>query len=457
MKNPATGKLQLDLLGEPTEIRYGMDADAALSAQIGLYPDEALQAWVAELGAELAAASERPHLPWTFRVLDDETVNAFAVPGGHVYVTRGLLAHLQHTDELVAVLGHEVGHVAARHSVTQLSRGALLGVGVGAVSVLDPRQRHVGGLAARGAESLYLSFGRQHELMADELGVRYVRTSGRDPHAFLRVFDMLEDVEEAATGGERLPTRLRTHPQSAERRDRIAAWIGDGPPLPPEAGMLARVDGLVVGPDPRAGFFVGGTFLHPELAFKLAWPEGWEGVNLRHAVAAVHPDGDAVLQLTPTEAESAEAGLQAFLARVAPQQEVTDPPEGVVFQISGPAGILSGVVSYVEHDGSVFELLGVAAQPQWGAREGDLRAGVGGLAALEDPAVLGVEPMRIAVVEVEAPTTLRALEEAAPSSLPLDAMVLLNGLEPDTELAAGTLVKRVVGFHPDDAPQAWGR
>ncbi|MFN2570955.1 MAG: M48 family metalloprotease, partial [Gemmatimonadales bacterium] len=115
-RNPATGKNELMLVSEAQEIQMGQQYDRQVVASIGLYPDPALQSYVQDLGTKLAATSERPSLPWTFRVVDDPSVNAFAVPGGHVYVTRGILAHITNEAQLATVMGHEIGHVTARHT-----------------------------------------------------------------------------------------------------------------------------------------------------------------------------------------------------------------------------------------------------------------------------------------------------------------------------------------------------
>ncbi|MGD2068949.1 MAG: M48 family metalloprotease, partial [Gemmatimonadota bacterium] len=167
-RNPATGERQLSLIGERQEIEMGREADQQIVASIGLYDDEALQSYVDGLGQRLAATSERPDLPWTFRVLDDPTVNAFALPGGFVYITRGIMGHLTSEAELVGVLGHEIGHITARHSVNQISKQQLTQLGVGLGMVLVPELQNFGGLASLGIQLLSLKFSRDDENQADE-------------------------------------------------------------------------------------------------------------------------------------------------------------------------------------------------------------------------------------------------------------------------------------------------
>jgi predicted Zn-dependent protease len=209
--NPATGKQQLNLISESQEIAMGKEADAQIVAQMGLYPDQALQAYVQSLGARLAAKSERPQLGWTFRVLDDPLVNAFALPGGYVYVTRGIMAHLESEAELAGVLGHEIGHVTARHSVNQMSKQQLAGLGLGIGMIVRPELQQLGDLAQTGMALLFLKYSRDDERQADELGLRYALRGNYDPREIPGVFSLLERVS-AAAGAGRAPSWLATHP-----------------------------------------------------------------------------------------------------------------------------------------------------------------------------------------------------------------------------------------------------
>src|SRR5437016_3363470 len=195
--NPATGARQLMLISESQEIAMGRDYDQQVAASIGLYADTAWQRWIQQFGARLAASSERPNLPWTFHVVDDPVVNAFALPGGYIYVTRGILAHLNSEAELAGVVGHEIGHVTARHSVSQLSKQQLAQIGLAVGTIASPDFERFAGLASAGPGVLFLKYSRDAERQADDLGLRYMRRVNYDPREMPHVFEMLTRVSPA--------------------------------------------------------------------------------------------------------------------------------------------------------------------------------------------------------------------------------------------------------------------
>src|SRR5512143_483331 len=195
--NPATGKNQLMLVSQDQEIAMGRQADTAVVATIGLYPDAAWQAYIQQLGAHLAASTERPDLPWTFRVVDDPAVNAFALPGGFVYVTRGLLSYLTSEAELASVVGHEIGHVTARHTAAEMSKQELIGLGLAVGSMANAQVAKYAGTANQALGILYLKFSRDDESQADQLGLRYMRRANFDPRQMPEVFRMLDRLSAA--------------------------------------------------------------------------------------------------------------------------------------------------------------------------------------------------------------------------------------------------------------------
>jgi predicted Zn-dependent protease len=457
--NPATGRRQLSLIGEEQEIEMGRQADREITAATGLYEDAELQAYVSGVGLPLARASERADLPWTFRVVDDAAVNAFALPGGYIYVTRGILAHLGSEAEVAGVLGHEIGHVTARHSVSQISRSQLATLGLGVGLILNPRLVNYADLAQVGLGLLFLKHGRGDEREADDLGLRYITRTGYDPRPMVNVFDTLARVS-AASGQGRLPSWLSTHPDPEDRSRRIEASLQT---LPSRGGRvereayLRRIDGIVFGDDPREGFFEGATFHHPEMRFRLEFPRGWQTSNQKQAVGAMSQGRDAVVVVTLARRDSPEAAAREFFS----QQGVREggswrgnlsglPAVAREFAAVSEQGELQGVAAFVAHAGRVFQLLGYAPASRWGRYQPAVSASLGSFAPENDRRYVDVQPKRLRVVAVDQPMTLREFAQRHPSSVPVSTLAVINQVGEGDRLEPGRLVKRVVG---GDGPQ----
>lgn len=456
--NPATGERQLALISESQEVAMGREADAELVTGGDLLEDPELEAYVSRIGRRLAAASERPDLPWTFRILDDPAVNAFALPGGFVYLTRGILTHFVNEAQLAAVLGHEIGHVTARHHVSQASRAQLAQLGLGLGALLAGDAAPLAGVAQTGLQLLLLKYSREAENQADTLGLRYMTAAGWEPAEMAEVLEMLADVGEAQEGSG-LPGWLSTHPEPAERAQRIRAEQepgAEGAGRVERAAYLQRVDGLAFGPDPREGYFEEGRFYHPELAFTVDFPAGWRTLNQRQAVVGISPERDAVLALGMAEGDSPEAAARTFAARQdlrALEVEAVRAGEGRGFRVAfeatdGSARIL-GIALFLPHQGRVFQLLGYAAADRFEARRDALLGWLASFRRLEDPDRLRVAPLRLEVVRLPSRTTLRALAEDRPSAVPLEVLARINQVEADAPLEPGLPVKRVVRGEPE--------
>src|SRR5215218_373404 len=210
-RNPVTGKSELALVSESQEIQMGKQAAQDVAQTIGLYNDPKVQAYVAGIGKRLAANSERPNLPWEFHVVDDASVNAFALPGGFIYVTRGLMSSINDEAELATVIGHEIGHVTYRHSVQQISKAQLAQLGLGIGSILSSDIARFGQLASAGLSILFLRYSRDAENQADQAGFRYALNQNYDVREMTKVFETLNRVGQASGGG-KLPEWLATHP-----------------------------------------------------------------------------------------------------------------------------------------------------------------------------------------------------------------------------------------------------
>jgi predicted Zn-dependent protease len=454
--NPATGKNQLMLVSEEQGIAMGRQADTAIIATIGLYPDAAWQSYIQQFGARLAATSERPNLPWTFRVVEDPVVNAFAVPGGFIYVTRGLLAHLTSEAELASVVGHEIGHVTARHTAAEMSKQQLFGLGLAVGSMASSQVAKFAGLANQALGILYLKYSRDDENQADELGLRYMRRANYDPRQMPEVFELLERVS-AAQGGGRVPTWLATHPSPENRRDDIAAQIAALPQnfsatVVNRDSYLQRLDGQVFGENPRNGYFKGSQFFHPEMRFWLTFPEGWTTHNGTQAVVAVSSGKDAVVELSLAQGTSADAAARAFLA----QEGITGgstsraslsglPTVSAPFAVATQDGILRGAVLFVEHGGGVFGIIGYTPEARWPTYQAAVEHALQSFQPLTDRAALNVQPQRLDIVKLDRRTTIEALARQRPSPASAATLALINQVELQTPLEPGRLIKWVVG------------
>ena len=454
--NPATGERQLTLISESQEIQMGREADQEISAQLGLYPDEAAQSYVSTLGKQLAAESERPDLPWSFKVVDDPIVNAFALPGGFIYVTRGIMAHLSSEAELVAVLGHEIGHVTGRHSVERLSKAQLAQVGLGVGMVVSPRFRQLGDLAQMGMGLLFLKYSRDDEREADELGLRYSLRGGYDAREMPEVFTVLKRVGEAAGAGG-IPNWLATHPDPEQRRERIEGMLAgrdaefEGLKVERDR-YFQRLDGMTFGPNPREGYFQEGVFYHPDLEFQMIFPAGWQTSNTRQMVAAINEAQDALLQLTLAQDADPTAAVQRFLGQegVEGGQVNATRINGLdaswaSFEAPDEQNPLVGRVVCLRYGSNTFQLLALAKRDSWSANSAALENGQTSFARLTDRRYLDVQPARVKLVRIRQAMSLEEFARRYPSSVDMETLALINHVQPGDRLEAGTLVKRVVG------------
>lgn len=454
--NPATGERQLILIGEGREIRMGREADQQITASLGMYDDPALQAYITQLGDRLAARSERPGLPWSFKVVDDPIVNAFALPGGFIYITRGIMVHFTSEAQLASVVGHEIGHVTGRHSVEQLSRAQLAQVGLAAGALFGPQElQGLLGAASAGLGLLFLKYGRDDERQADDLGLRYMDRAGYDPREMPGVFTMLGRVS-AGAGGGRVPEWLSTHPNPENREERIERAIAAlGQDFSErEVGRdsyLDRLDGMVFGPDPRDGFFDGALFMHPRLRFRLTFPEGWQTQNQRQAVVGVNDSQNAIIQLSLASQSTPDAAARAFLSQdgmdgSTPRRTTINglPAVTANFQATTQQATLVGSAAFVAHDGNVFQLLGYGTTSAWRSTRDEVQRTFGSFGELRDPDALGVEPLRVDIVTLPSAMTLQQFAERYPSEISLEQLALINQLGADATVAAGTRLKRVM-------------
>ena len=432
----------------------GQSAAAEVQRSIGLVDDRGLQNYVAATGLPLARTSERPNLPWSFQAVDDPTPNAFALPGGYIFVTRGLLNLMNSQAQLALVLGHEIGHVAARHSVTAISRQQLAQLGLGLGTVFVPEVRPFGDAIGAGLGLLFLKHGRDAERQADELSVRYASSHRFDVREGINVFEALRrsgDEQRSA-----LPSWLTTHPAPAERTTALREQlklIGALGSIVDRSEYLNQIEGLVYGTNPRQGFFRGQTFYHPQLRFQFTLPPGWQAQNLTHAVQAIHPQRDAAMVLTLSGAASHNAAALQMAAQ--PGVRVADsiserigglPAVVSAFEAQTEGGVVRGIAAHIAHGGRVYELLGYGPVNRFGGSTREIERALASFAPVTDRATLSVQPRRVDIMRLPRSMSLAEFAQAYPSSIPIEELAVINQVPgPGSRIEAQTLVKRITG------------
>jgi predicted Zn-dependent protease len=323
--NPVTGRRELSLVSAGQELAIGREGHGAIVGEYGRYDDAGLQAYVDSVGQALAKVSHRPELAWTFTVLDDPVVNAFALPGGYIYITRGILAHFDSEAQLAGVLGHEIGHVTARHGAQQMTQQQLLGAGLALGTLFSETVRRYSREAQTALGLLTLKYGRDDENEADALGVRYSTSGGWDPRQIPRTYEMLKRVGDRA--GQRLPAFLSTHPDPGDRMQRTTALAAEAAAgrtglLVRQRDFLRRIDGVVYGPDPRQGYFEGTRYFHPQMKLEITFPSGWKTQDTKSAVVAVSADQKGQMQLSL--ANAGELTPTAFVRALLDRQQIAE-------------------------------------------------------------------------------------------------------------------------------------
>jgi predicted Zn-dependent protease len=313
--NPVTGKRELSLISEQDEIALGQQTDGQIQSQFGIYDDASIESYVRTVGASLVSGTHRPNLPYKFAVLDSPVVNAFAVPGGYIYVTRGILALMNSEAELAAVLGHELGHVNARHSVRRMSEMQLAQLGLAVGSAVSEKFARLSGIAGIGMQLLFLKFSRSDEREADALGIAYSRSAGYDPGGIIPFFGALEKMGDLS-GGQSLPGFLSTHPLTSERIQNAKNMMepGDTSLAKRPETYLKNIDNMVFGEDPRQGFVESGVFYHPLMRFQFSVPSGWKLQNMATQVTLISQDGNGAMLF---QAERSQENLRDFARRKA--------------------------------------------------------------------------------------------------------------------------------------------
>jgi predicted Zn-dependent protease len=463
--NYVTGETQRGAYTWAQERQIGAESDQQIVAQFGIYDDPALAAYVEGIAQNTLQTSaysatttpaEIRSTPFTFRVLDSPVVNAFALPGGYVYLTRGLLAYLNNEAQLSVVLGHEIGHVLARHGSQQAQRAQLGQFGVLGAAVLGGvlgGGRVAEGIAqygSQGAQLLLLNYGRDAEREADQAGVAYAGFAGYDATEAAGFFRSLQRL--GAESGSSLPNFLSTHPDPGERAQTIVQLAAQGQNGTnvdaPE--YLRRIDGIVLGEDPRQGFSEGSTFYHPELRFRFDFPNGWQVQNSPQAVQISSPNRDAAIQMTLVQQTSAQAAAQALATQQGVQSSgarSTTINGNRAATVDGTAttqqGALQFTATFIEYGGSVYQILGLAPQASFSQNERAFRQTAQSFARLTEARYLNRQPTRLNVTTTSRGASIQSLisGRTLPGGITAEDVAIMNEVSLTESLPAGRSVK----------------
>jgi predicted Zn-dependent protease len=464
--NPVTGKADVVTMTAEQEIAIGREQHSKVLQQFGRYDDEALQAYVSEIGQRIARVSHRPDLQYTFTVLDTEDINAFALPGGYVYITRGIMAYLNSEAELVAVLGHEVGHVTARHAVRQAAGATATGVGATIVGILTG-SGDLATIANMAGSALVSGYGRDMELEADDLGAQYLDRLGYDPDAMIDVVRLLKNQEmfevQLARQENRAPRVYHgvfaTHPDNDTRLKEVVAAAhkvdtGEARPDGRQA-YLDHVAGLPFGPSRAQGVVRASRFYHADMGFTVAFPTGWTVQNLPSKVIAFTPPKDAFLELMALPIPP-DTDPRTFLTRNLAGIPLSDAEPLQVNGLPGYTAVARDVplpwntrgparfaVVYFNNLAYVFRGA-TRLNSALSASDPLFVSSIKTFRRLRDNEFALAEPDRIRLIKATPQTRIEQLARSSPiPKYPAERLRLLNDLYPDREPTPGQDLKVV--------------
>ncbi len=457
--NPVTGQSELMLVSEQEERQLGDRTRGAVVEEYGVYDNAALQDYVNGVARPLAQLSHRPALDWQFQVMDSPVVNAFAAPGGYIFVTRGLLAVVNDEAELAGVLAHEIGHVTARHSARKYSQSLLTGLGVQlGASLAGSYGKVLGPLLEVGTGLLFLKYSRDDERQADALAVEYATKGGYDANRMADFFVTLERQQTLeGGGGGALPEWFSTHPSPVDReaavRTQTAQWRSRLPARNYRINgdaYLARIDGLVYGEDPRQGFREGEWFYLPQYQVQFRIPAQWSFAREGSRVQMTHPQKSGVV-LFSVEKGTVDAVAGAFVSsmKAGVQQSGERTVNGMkareIISVVVDGQQRAKVVShFVQKGGEVLVFHGLADEAVFPQLSATLGQPAASLAPLVDKARLNRQPQRLLVRPVTRATTLENfLQEQQVDRELWPRVAWMNELQLSDRLSAGQRVKIV--------------
>ena len=459
--NPVTGKRQIMLMSEAQEIAMGASYDPQVIATFGLYPDVNIESFLQSKATEMGLISHRPNLQYHIKVLDSPVVNAFATPGGYIYFTRGILAHFTNEAEVMGVLGHEMGHITARHSVSQQTKQTMGTLLIITGMIASQEFAKYADYAMQGMQLLFLKFSRDDEHQADTLGVEYSSKIGYDAQKMADFFQVLNKMSMAESQGG-VPTFLSTHPNPADRytyvkadaikwqeRLKLSPWLVNGD------SYLQMINGIIYGEDPRQGYVEGNIFYHPELKFRFSFPAGWKYENTPTQVNFGPEDQKAMIVFTiakqKTLQTAADSTLQQLgLTLVSSENKTVNGMRAIKTvskqtsqdQATGQQKTIMVLSYFIDYGGTCYVFHGVSSDADFSTYNNIFESNMSTFSKLTDPAKINVKPKRILVKKVEhAGTLAETFTALGVKSTQMNELALLNEMELTDRVQTGKLLK----------------
>jgi predicted Zn-dependent protease len=454
------------------EKQIGIEADQQIQQHYGLYDSETLQTYVDDIGQKLLAIShlhrdDTPDLyagtDFYFRVIDSPVVNAFALPGGYIYVTRGLLSHLDNEAQLSVVLGHEIGHVIARHASQrafeqQMGQIALIGGAIAGQTLLGIPGGDILGIGGMAAQLLFLSYSRDNERESDRIGVEYASMLNYKAAEGAQFFISLERM--ATQTGQSIPDWQSTHPDPAERANSIPElaeqWRAQGyeQTIDNTDEYMEKINNIIFGDNPREGFTRDGNFYHPDMKFQFPYPDGWQVINQRSLVAVVNGDQDAVSIMTlDGQSAGAEASVNEFLQ----QEGITTVARSyasssglTAFQAEATGQTEDGTrlkfyLYSIEYDGAIYRFLNYTTLERYDTHSPRFREITGGFRELTNTGILNIQPVRLQAVKTSRSgpfhTFIPANLDSYSISVSPEDLAIMNQVGLDEQISSGTWLK----------------
>ncbi len=467
-KSPVTGSKRAYGYSWQQELEIGKEADKQIQQQYGVYDDEQVQEYVERIGQKVLEVSHMRredtdpkyrNTEFYFRVLNSPVVNAFALPGGYIYVTRGLLAHLTNEAQLAVVLGHEIAHVAARHASQraleqQLGQIALIGGAVAGEELLGVPGQSVLQLGSQAAQFLFLSYGRDDERESDQLGVEYAAMKHYEAEDGAGFFSALERISEQS--GQSIPSWQSSHPDPSERAKRIPElaqqWEQKGyeQDIENTDEYMNVIDGIIYGQNPREGFTENGYFYHPDLKFQFDYPDTWEIVNQPTLVAAVNQNQDAIsLMQIDSEAGSPKASVMNYVtqdgftvqSQRSVQQNGLSGYEATAIATTEDGTNYKFLVYSVAYDGNIYRFTNYSLAQKFDDYRPFFEETSYSFSELNDKDKLNREPVRLQTKKVDQSRSLSVFVDDLPMDITSEDVAILNQIESGARVEQGSWIK----------------